>query len=120
MAKIVTKKATVETAFGNKLDTPLTFSYKFEELEYDAATKSGDEIPADEMPGQEGLISYVNQKRNATARSKAQAEVLEANGVKKPTKEDPAFRLKTMIDMLVANGDDAVTAEATARQLLKM
>jgi hypothetical protein len=114
MAKVITKKARVETAYGKVLESPIDFSYSYEELQ------KGEEIPAKEMPDADDLISFVNQKRNATARSREQNLALENAGVKKPTKEDPEFRLRTMVDMLVANGETKEDAEQQARLLLKM
>jgi hypothetical protein len=112
--KTAEKRATVETAYGKKLDTPLTFDYTYDELE------KGDEIPAKEMPDADDLITYVNAKRNASARSTAQTKILDANEIKKPDLKDAAFRLASMVKVLMANGDDEETATATAKTLLKM
>ncbi len=110
--KNVTKRATVATAYGQTLAEPLEFSFSYEEL-----TK-GDEIPANEMPDAEDIRSYVNQKRSAAARASAQNEALNAAGIKKPTLEDPAVQLATMIKVLVAAGNDEVTATTIAKSAL--
>lgn len=114
MSKTIEKTAKVETYFGNPVVPPVKFDYAYFELE------DTDEIPADEMPKHEDLISFVNQKRNAAARSTAQNKALTAEGIGKPTAADPAFRLATMIKMLVANGEDEATATQQAKALLKM
>jgi hypothetical protein len=112
--KQVSKQATVETAYGNPLPEPVKFSYTYEEL-----TK-GDPIPAKEQPDVDDLITYVNQKRNAAARSAAQNEALKNAGIEKPTLEDPDVRLKTMVKVLVAAGNDEATATQIARNALGM
>lgn len=112
--KTVSKNAKVETVNGQTLPEPIPFSYSYEELQ------KGDEIPADEQPDSDDLRAYVNTKRNSAARAKAQNEALTAAGIQKPTLEDPDFRLKQMVKLLLANGMDAATAESTARATLGM
>lgn len=112
MPKTVNKSAKVETAYGQTLAEPVTFSYSYEEL------VKGDEIPADEQPDADDLRSYVNQKRNATARSKAQNDALTAAGISKPTLEDPNVQLSTMVKVLVAAGKSAQEADTIARATL--
>ena len=114
MAKNIEKAARVETAYGNTLAEPITFSYGYEELQ------KSDTIPADEMPDSDDLRSFVNQKRNAAARSKAQNEALANAGIVKPTLDDPDVRLKNMVKILVANGVAADAAEQQARAVLGM
>jgi hypothetical protein len=114
MPKPIVKAARVETAYGNTLAEPVTFSYEYEELQ------KGDTIPADEMPDSDDLRSFVNQKRNAAARSKAQNAALDAKGIQKPTLDDPDVRLKAMINILVKNGVAADAAEQQARAVLGM
>lgn len=112
MAKTINKSARVETAYGVTLAEPISFSYSFEELQ------KGDEIPASEQPDASDLISYVNQKRNATARAKAQADALKNAGVDKPTLEDPKVQLNTMVKVLVAAGKSPADAEQIAKSAL--
>lgn len=114
MAKQVDKTAEVKTFNGQTLPEPITFAYSFIELQ------KGDEIPADEQPDADDLRTYVNTKRNSSARAKAQNAALEAAGIQKPTLEDPDFRLKQMVKILSASGMDAATAETTARAALGM
>jgi hypothetical protein len=109
--KSITKSARVETAYGNAID-PIDFTYSYEKLE------KGDSIPADEKPSDEDLLTYVNQTRNAAARSKAQAKALDAADIKKPTLEDPAVRLATMIKVLVAAGNSREQSEQIAKSAL--
>ena len=114
MSKNVTKQAEVKTFNGQTLPEAISFSYEYEELQ------KGDEIPAKEIPDEDDLRTYVNTKRNSAARAKAQNDALNAAGIQKPTLEDPDFRLKQMVKLLVANGLDAATAETTARATLGM
>lgn len=110
--KTVTKTAQVSKAYGETLDTPLDFSYDYEELQ------KGDEIPASEVPDDEDIRSLVNAKRNAKARAKAQNEALSNAGVQKPTLENEEFRLKQMVKILQASGMDEATATSTAKATL--
>lgn len=114
MPKNVTKSATVETAFGQPVVPAVKFSYAYDEL------VKGDAIPTDEQPDADDLRSFVNQKRNAAARSKAQNEALADAGVQKPTLEDAEYRLKTMVKVLVAAGNSEAQAEQIAKSALGM
>lgn len=114
MPKTVNKSARVETAYGQTLAEPITFSYEYEEL------AKGESIPADEQPDAEDLRSYVNQKRNAKARSEAQNKALTDAGINKPTLESPEVRLATMVKVLVAAGNAKDEAERIARGALGM
>jgi hypothetical protein len=112
MPKDVTKTATMETAYGQVLDTPIKFQYSFTELE------SGDAIPTDEVPTEKDKRNLVNAKRNASARMKEQNKALEAKGIQKPTLEDPEVRLKTMVKVLIAAGNTPEQAEQIAKNAL--
>lgn len=112
MAKQTSKTAEVSKAYGEELSSPIKFDYSYEELE------KGDTIPPKEMPDDEGLISYVNQKRNAAARSAAQTKALKAAGIEAPTLEDAAFRFKQMVNILVAAGNTQEQAEQMAHTAL--
>jgi hypothetical protein len=114
MAKNVTKKATISTAYGEPVNPPLEFSYGYDELQ------KGDEIPADEKPDADDILTLVNQKRNAKARASAQNEALSEAGIQKPTLESPDVRLKTMVKVLVAAGNDEETATTIAKSALGM
>lgn len=111
---MVQNQAEVKTANGQPLPKPIKFPYEFEKL------LKGDTIPADEVPDDDDILTYVNTKRNSAARAKAQAEALAAAGIAKPTLEDPDFRLRQMIKILVANNMDEETAEKSARAALGM
>jgi hypothetical protein len=112
--KSVTKTATVTTAFGIPLSEPVEFAYEYQELQ------KGDEIPARETPDEEDIRALVNSKRNAGARSKAQAESLKAAGISAPTLEDADFRLRQMVKVLVAAGRSETEAEQVAKAALGM
>jgi len=113
MAKLVKKVAEVSKAFGEDLDTPIRFSYEYEELQ------SGDEIPAKEALDADDMRKFVNARRNASARSKAQNEALSEAGIKAPElKDNVDLQIKTIVKALVAAGNTPDVAEQMARQLL--
>ena len=112
MAKTVTKTATVSTAYGVQLATPVKFNYEYEEL------VTGDEIPAKEVPDAEAILTLVNAKRNASARAKAQTAALDAEGIEKPSTDTPEYRFNQMVKLLTANGQSQEAAEATAKTLI--
>lgn len=114
MPETVKRNATVKTAYGETLDKPIEFDYTFEELQ------EGDPIPEKEMPDEDGLRSFVNQRRNAAARASAQNEALSKAGIQKPTLEDPEVRFKTMVKVLLASGQTKEQAEAIAKSSLGM
>lgn len=112
--RTVNKTAKVETFNGAPLPTPIEFPYSYEEL------LKGAVIPPKELPDEDDIRAYVNTKRNSSARAKAQNEALTKAGIEKPTLEDPDFRLKQMVKILVANNMDEATAIATAKGALGM
>ena len=112
--KTVTKNAEVSKAYGTELAEALRFSYSYDEL------VKGDAIPAKEVPDDEDIRTFVNSKRNASARSTAQSQALKAAGIEAPTLEDPNVQLKTMIKVLVAAGRSESDAEQVARAALGM
>lgn len=112
MSKVQEKRAAVETYFGQPVVPAVKFEYTYVEL------GKGDEIPADEMPDAEDLLSFVNQKRNAKARSAAQAEAMDAAGWKKPTLESADVRFAQMVKILKAAGNTQDQAEQMAHQVL--
>ena len=111
--KTVTRDASVSTVYGQKLATPLNFSFGYEELQ------SHSEIPANEMPDNDAILGLVNTARAAKARSKEQsalltAEFLAENGIVKPSIDDPAYQLAQVVRMIKAadknvSDEDAVT-----------
>jgi hypothetical protein len=113
MAKTVNKTATVKTAYGQELAEPIDFAYDFIELD------ESDAIPADDVPSPKEILGYVNMKRNASARSTAQARALSAAGVEKPTNENPKTALFNMVRLLItAQKLEQSVAEQIARGVL--
>lgn len=110
--KTETKTATIETAYGEKLDAPIELIYEYEKLE------ASDTIPADEVPSEKDIRQFVNGRRNASARAAATSVEFSKRGIKAPTLEDPAVQLRTMIKVLVAAGKTAEQAEQIARATL--
>jgi hypothetical protein len=113
MANTVTKSATVGTAYGQKLEKPLTFFFSYDEI------LEEEEIPADETLTPEDILAYVNQRRYAASRAKAQNEVFEANGISKPKLLDTEEgRIATMAKVFASMGNSAVDSVKMARVAL--
>jgi hypothetical protein len=114
MAKTVSKTATVETAYGQPLPSPVKFSYDYEELQ------KGDEIPAAELPkdNDELVRNYVNAKRNSAARAKSQADALEAEGIVAPKSDDPKVVRRNFMRNLVLAGKSEAEATSIADAVL--
>lgn len=109
MAKTVTGTSKVETAYGNTLKTPISF--EFSHVEYSDYS----EVPESDKLTPKDMLQVVNASLKASARAKAQNEALEAAGIKKPSLDDPAVQLSTMVKVLMKAGKD----ESTATQLAK-
>jgi hypothetical protein len=108
MPKTANKTATITKAFGEDLRTPLDFSYSYEELE------TGDEIPAKEVPDADDLLTFVNQRRNASARAAEQNKALKAAGYEpKPLEENQAAQIRMMVKALMAADKNRTEADAT-------
>lgn len=90
--KADTFKGTVESAYGEKLATPVSFSGTYDAFE------SYDELKtANELPSNDEVLSFVNAKRKNNARQKSMTEALEAAGISKPDPNDPAVVKATML-----------------------
>lgn len=113
MAKTVTKNATAETAYGEALATPISFSYDYVALE------SLEEVPQDEQPSTKQILNLVNSLRNATARNKAQAVAFDAAGIKAPSVDPAESRRRMLVKVLVAEGATQEVAEQMADTMLK-
>jgi len=113
--KLITFDGTIETAFGKKLDTPLTFTAQCKE--YDATTDGAAELKAaNEWPTDSDIVEFVNARAKATARQKATTETIKAAGIVKPTAENDAdLRLATMAKMIRL--DDPTLTEEQALAL---
>lgn len=108
--KTVTKSATVTTAFGEELKTPLKFNYTFEELE------EGDKLPR-EMTAEE-VRDFFNTKAIASARAAEQTKQLKLAGYEpKPLAENPAQQWRNFVKNLIATGKSQKDSEAMATQL---
>lgn len=113
MATTQNKSAKVSKAFGQELDKEYTFTYSYDEL------AASDEVPADEALTAEDILGYINARRNAAARAKAQSELFDSLGVSKPKLLDTVDgRIAGMVKILVAAGNTVENATAMARQVL--
>lgn len=93
------KTATVESAFGKKLDTPIEFTFGWTSyetpVELDAA---GDGLSKEEQ------VRVRNTQRENRARQRAQAAAFEAAGIVRPTEEnDDQLRLRNMFKTLMSS-----------------
>lgn len=111
-----TDKSVIETAYGKKLDTPIPYSFSWDECKDEA------EVRAEKLyPNGETITKFVNATAKANARQKALTAALEAAGIEKPTLENDAqLRLRKMYDILVANGDSHEVARQAASAHLKI
>ena len=91
-----TGESTATTAYGKKLDTPITYGYKWSVYEDGPALVAAkDELTIDEQ------VKVRNTERQNNARQKALAAALEAAGIVKPTAEnDPQIGLRDMFKTL--------------------
>lgn len=103
---------TIESAYGNKLDTALSFSGSYE------AYRSLNDVPAEEQPSAKDILQLVNNKRKANARQKAMQDALDKAGIKKPTLEDSAEQFKQMVKILMANKKSEEQAKQIANATL--
>lgn len=117
----VSKNASVSTVAGKTIAEltggrlqDVKFSYSFPQL------AKGDTIPDDERPDEDEILSLVNAKRNAAARSKAQNKALEAENIEVPSLsvKTPEGALANIVRSLVAQGRTKEQAEAAAKALL--
>jgi len=108
-----TKTAVARTAYGKTLDTPISYSFEWDEF------SGKDELIAakQELTLEEQLKVRATEAQN-NARQKALTAALDAAGIVKPNIEnDPQFRLRKMFDLFKANGlsdNDARTAASNA------
>lgn len=100
---MVEKTGTSEakTAYGKKLDTPLTYDYKWTEYaDGPELVAAKDEMTLDEQ------VKQRNIDRMANARQKALTARLEAAGITKPTAaNDDQVRLRDMFKTLMTAKD---------------
>jgi hypothetical protein len=84
------------TAYGKKLDAPISYDYKWTAYENgEALTAAKDELTLDEQ------VKVRNTERQNNARQKALQAALDAAGIVKPTAEnDPQIGLRDMFKTL--------------------
>lgn len=126
--KVVKFDGVIESFFGQKLPKALTYDTSYEELISYAA------IPAKEMPDEDDILTFVNNKRKANERQKAMTTTIEVaaaewekenpgkagNPYVKPTLEtSETMQLKNMVDSMVASKKyTREQATVTAKQIL--
>jgi len=94
----MTESAVSKTAYGKTLDTPVSYSFSWENYsDHAEVVAAKDELSQDEV------VKVRNQERKAKARQAALTAALDAAGIVKPNLEnDPQFRLAQMYKILIA------------------
>jgi hypothetical protein len=108
MALINFKVATHE---GEPINPPLDVTAEYEEL------GAYSDIPADELPSEDGILKIVNTARKASARASATQTALQNAGLLKSKYSDsPETRLRDMVRIFVSvgNTEDVATQKAKA------
>ncbi len=111
--KTETFKGTIESAYGEVLDTAIKFEGTFEAFENVEEIKT-----ANDWPSNDEVVKFVNDKRKASKRQAAMTAALEAAGIKKPTLEDPKIQFRDMVKILVTSGKSETEARAIASAAL--
>jgi hypothetical protein len=107
-----TYTAELETAFGKKLDTKLSYTAEWDEY------KTHDDAVADgQVMSNEDQLKYWNNKIKASAKAAAVAKVLSDNNITRPAADDPAVALENTIASWVKMG---IPADVARAQALKM
>ena len=105
----------MESAYGKKLDKPVSYDGGF-----DAFENYPEVVAANELPTNDEVVSFRNQQRRAAARQRLMQEALDKAGIVKPTLENSAeLRYKSIYDALIAAGKSATEAEAIAKAALQ-
>lgn len=110
------KTATVATFQGKEIE-PLKFNYTFYALE------SVSDIPPDEVLTEKDILTFVNARRNASARAMEQNKTLREAGhevASVSVANDPEARLRAFIKLLILNGETPEDASQMAATLLKV
>jgi hypothetical protein len=117
MAKPVSFKGSVSSAYGKELETAVAFEGTYDKADESdvAALKASTEWPKDD----EIVSGYINPRRLAAARSKATTAALDAAGIKKPEASDPEVVFKNLVKNMILGGMSEQQAEEMARTILK-
>lgn len=103
-------ESTTSSAYGKKLDAPLTYSYPWKAYETIDEMKAANDLLSDDEQ-----VSARNEKRQAAARAAAYAAKMTELGHVKPTIEnDDQLRLRDMLKVLMSSKR---YTEAEAREL---
>src|SRR5262245_15861989 len=105
---------TIESAYGKPVSPALKF-----EGEYNAFENKEEVASKNELPSDDELVAFVNNKRKANARQKAMQAALDAAGYEKPTLEtDPQLQLRTLYKVFTAAGKSDAEAKTLASSTL--
>lgn len=97
--KTINDSSTTNTAYGNKLDTPIAYKFSYNAYETpNELTAANDQLTLDEQ------VKVRNDQRKSKARQAALTAALDAAGIVKPTIEnDEQLRLREMFKVLMAS-----------------
>ena len=94
-----TGNATASTAYGQKLDTPIKYDYKWTAYQSIEEVRAANDVLTDDE-----VIKVRNVERQNNARQKALQAAYDAAGIVKPTIEnDEQLRLREMFKVLMAS-----------------
>jgi hypothetical protein len=116
--KTETFQGVIESAYGKPVSEygkqPIAFNGSFE------AYEKHEEIHPSELPNNDDVLSWVNNKRKASKRQSAMTAALDAAGIVKPTlATDPGLQLKQMVEVYVARGKSPEVALELAKAALE-
>lgn len=105
-----TGTSTAATAYGKRLEKPITYNYGW------SAYTGIDEVKsANDMLTDDEIVKVRNDQRQTNSRQKALVAALDAAGIVKPSIEnDPQLRLRKMHEVLMSSGN---YSDADARAL---
>jgi len=107
------KTAVAKTAHGKVLDTPVSYTFSWEDYDTHAEL-----VAANDTLTNDEVVKVRNTERQNNARQKALTAALDAAGIQRPTLEDPQFRLRKMFDIFKANGLSDADAKVAASNAL--
>lgn len=104
---------TISSAWGTPVKPALSFQGTFQ------AYESAEEIrKANDWPSDDEVLKMRNTERKANARQQAMVAALETAGYKKPTLEDESVRVREMVKIFVAAGNNEEVALQKAKAAL--
>lgn len=108
--KTETVSGTMETAYTQKLATPIEFAGEYQAFENIAEVRSFGEYPSEK-----DIVGYVNNDRKVKAVAAARKAALEAAGIKAPElKDNVLMQLRQVYKVYIAKGKSPAEARELA------